>query len=252
MVKEEERIYKGIVFCPGDPELVAIKRKTHNLDVDYNQTHEDEFEKRDAILQEILGEMGEGVRIQGPIAFHYGKHTKIGKNFFGNFNLTIQDDGEVTIGDNCNFGPNVTIVTPVHPMVPEERNALLGPDGKPKRLCWAKPVHIGDNVWLGANVVVCPGVTIGDGCVIGAGAVVTRDIPPRTFAAGNPCRVIREITEAVHIPVIAIGGIGKDNVEKLAGNGLDGVAVISAIFAQKDITEATRELKEAVFRMVNA
>ena len=140
--------------------------------------------------------MGEGVRIQGPIAFHYGKHTKIGKNFFGNFNLTIQDDGEVTIGDNCNFGPNVTIVTPVHPMVPEERNALLGPDGKPKRLCWAKPVHIGDNVWLGANVVVCPGVTIGDGCVIGAGAVVTRDIPPRTFAAGNPCRVIREITEA--------------------------------------------------------
>ena len=195
MVKEE-RIYKGIVFCPGDPELVAIKRKTHNLDVDYNQTHEDEFEKRDAILQEILGEMGEGVRIQGPIAFHYGKHTKIGKNFFGNFNLTIQDDGEVTIGDNCNFGPNVTIVTPVHPMVPEERNALLGPDGKPKRLCWAKPVHIGDNVWLGANVVVCPGVTIGDGCVIGAGAVVTRDIPPRTFAAGNPCRVIREITEA--------------------------------------------------------
>ena len=175
MVKEEERIYKGIVFCPGDPELVAIKRKTHNLDVDYNQTHEDEFEKRDAILQEILGEMGEGVRIQGPIAFHYGKHTKIGKNFFGNFNLTIQDDGEVTIGDNCNFGPNVTIVTPVHPMVPEERNALLGPNGKPKRLCWAKPVHIGDNVWLGANVVVCPGVTIGDGCVIGAGAVVTRD-----------------------------------------------------------------------------
>ena len=139
--------------------------------------------------------MGEGTRIQGPIAFHYGKHTKIGRNFFGNFNLTIQDDGEVTIGDRCNFGPNVTIVTPIHPMVPEERNALLGPDGKPKRLCYAKPVHIGSDVWLGANVVVCPGVTIGDGCVIGAGAVVTRDIPPRTFAAGNPCRVIREITE---------------------------------------------------------
>ena len=139
--------------------------------------------------------MGEGTRIQGPIAFHYGKHTKIGRNFFGNFNLTIQDDGEVTIGDRCNFGPNVTIVTPIHPTVPEERNALLGPDGKPKRLCYAKPVHIGSDVWLGANVVVCPGVTIGDGCVIGAGAVVTRDIPPRTFAAGNPCRVIREITE---------------------------------------------------------
>ena len=195
MVKEEERIFQGIVFCPGDPELVALKLRTHNLNVDYNNTYEDEYEKCAAILGEILGEMGEGTRIQGPIAFHYGKHTKIGRNFFGNFNLTIQDDGEVTIGDRCNFGPNVTIVTPIHPMVPEERNALLGPDGKPKRLCYAKPVHIGSDVWLGANVVVCPGVTIGDGCVIGAGAVVTRDIPPRTFAAGNPCRVIREITE---------------------------------------------------------
>ena len=195
MVKEEERIFQGIVFCPGDPELVALKLRTHNLNVDYNNTYEDEYEKRAAILGEILGEMGEGTRIQGPIAFHYGKHTKIGRNFFGNFNLTIQDDGEVTIGDRCNFGPNVTIVTPIHPMVPEERNALLGPDGKPKRLCYAKPVHIGSDVWLGANVVVCPGVTIGDGCVIGAGAVVTRDVPPRTFAAGNPCRVIREITE---------------------------------------------------------
>ena len=195
MVKEEERIFQGIVFCPGDPELVALKLRTHNLNVDYNNTYEDEYEKRAAILGEILGEMGEGTRIQGPIAFHYGKHTKIGRNFFGNFNLTIQDDGEVTIGDRCNFGPNVTIVTPIHPMVPEERNALLGPDGKPKRLCYAKPVHIGSDVWLGANVVVCPGVTIGDGCVIGAGAVVTRDIPPRTFAVGNPCRVIREITE---------------------------------------------------------
>lgn len=195
MVKEEERIFQGIVFCPGDPELVALKLRTHNLNVDYNNTYEDEYEKRAAILGEILGKMGEGTRIQGPIAFHYGKHTKIGRNFFGNFNLTIQDDGEVTIGDRCNFGPNVTIVTPIHPTVPEERNALLGPDGKPKRLCYAKPVHIGSDVWLGANVVVCPGVTIGDGCVIGAGAVVTRDVPPRTFAAGNPCRVIREITE---------------------------------------------------------
>ena len=172
MVKEEERIFQGIVFCPGDPELVALKLRTHNLNVDYNNTYEDEYEKRAAILGEILGEMGEGTRIQGPIAFHYGKHTKIGRNFFGNFNLTIQDDGEVTIGDRCNFGPNVTIVTPIHPMVPEERNALLGPDGKPKRLCYAKPVHIGSDVWLGANVVVCPGVTIGDGCVIGAGAQI--------------------------------------------------------------------------------
>ena len=205
MVKEEERIYKGIVFCPGDPELVAIKRKTHNLDVDYNQTHEDEFEKRDAILQEILGEMGEGVRIQGPIAFHYGKHTKIGKNFFANFNLTVQDDGEVTIGDNCNFGPNVTIVTPIHPMVASERRTIRTANGEEKHMCYAKPVHIGKDCWFGASVTVCPGVTIGDNCVIGAGSVVTRDIPANSFAAGVPCRVIREITEAdsmIHKPEI--------------------------------------------------
>ena len=196
MTSEESRIFAGVLFCPGDPELVAIKLRTHNLDVDYNQTHEDETEKRAAILKEILGEFGENGRIQGPIAFHYGKHTKIGKNFFANFNFTVQDDAQVTIGDNCNFGPNVTIVTPVHPLIPEERNALYAPDGTPRRLCWAKPVHIGSDCWFGANVVVCPGVTIGEGCVIGAGSVVTRDIPAHSFAAGVPCRVIREITEA--------------------------------------------------------
>ena len=192
---EEQRILKGIVFCPGDPELKAIKLRTHNLNLDYNKTYEDETEKRKELLSQMVGEMGENGFIQGPVFFHYGVHTKIGKNFFGNFNLTIQDDGEVTIGDRCNFGPNITIVTPVHPMIPEERNTLQAPDGTMKRLCYAKPVHIGNDCWLGANVVVCPGVTIGDGCVIGAGSVVTRDIPPRTFAAGNPCRVIREITE---------------------------------------------------------
>ena len=192
---EEDRIMKGIVFSPGDPELRAIKLRTHNLNLEYNKTFEDETQRRRELLAQMVGAMGENSFIQGPVFFHYGKHTKIGKNFFGNFNLTIQDDGEVTIGDRCNFGPNVTIVTPIHPMVPEERVALLDPDGQPKRLCYARPVHIGNDCWLGANVVVCPGVTIGDGCVIGAGAVVTRDIPPRSFAAGNPCRVIREITE---------------------------------------------------------
>nr|WP_302593282.1 sugar O-acetyltransferase [uncultured Acetatifactor sp.] len=195
-MREEEKIKAGILFCPGDLELRAIKRKTHNLNVDYNSTHEDETEKRAAILKEIIGEFGEGGFIQGPIAFHYGRHTKIGRSFFGNFNLTIQDDAEVVIGDNCNFGPNTTIVTPIHPMIAQERNLMLTAEGEEKRLCYAKPVHIGNNCWFGASVTVCPGVTIGDDCVIGAGSVVTRDIPAGSFAAGVPCKVIRPITEA--------------------------------------------------------
>lgn len=195
-MNEEEKIMAGILFCPGDPMLRAMKLKTHNLNVDYNGTHEDEREKRAAILSEIIGEFGEGGFIQGPIAFHYGKHTKIGKRFFGNFNLTIQDDAEVTIGDNCNFGPNVTIVTPIHPMLPDERREMMNADGEKKRFCYAKPVHIGNDCWFGASVTVCPGVTIGDNCDIGAGSVVTRDIPSNSFAAGVPCKVIREITDA--------------------------------------------------------
>lgn len=195
-MNEEEKIMAGILFCPGDPMLRAMKLKTHNLNVDYNGTHEDETEKRSAILSEIIGEFGEGGFIQGPIAFHYGKHTKIGKRFFGNFNLTIQDDAEVTIGDNCNFGPNVTIVTPIHPMLPDERREMMNADGEKKRFCYAKPVHIGNDCWFGASVTVCPGVTIGDNCVIGAGSVVTRDIPSNSFAAGVPCKVIRKITDA--------------------------------------------------------
>jgi len=194
-MREEEKIMAGILFCPGDPELRAMKLRTHNLNLDYNKTYEDETEKRKEIIKNIVGEIGENGFMQGPIYFHYGKHTKIGKNFFANFNLTVQDDACVTIGDNCNFGPNVTIVTPVHPMLPDERNLMLDKDGNKKRFCYAKPVKIGNNCWFGANVVVCSGVTIGDDCVIGAGSVVVKDIPPHTFAAGNPCKVIREITE---------------------------------------------------------
>ena len=195
-MREEEKLLAGILFDPLDPELRAIKLKTHNLNVDYNHTHEDESGKRAQILTEILGAFGEGGFLQGPIAFHYGKHTRIGRNFFGNFNLTVQDDAEVTIGDDCNFGPNVTIVTPIHPMLPDERRKLRTASGEEKQLCYARPVRIGNDCWLGASVTVCPGVTIGDNCVIGAGSVVTRDIPANSFAAGVPCRVIRKLTEA--------------------------------------------------------
>lgn len=195
-MNEEAKIKEGILFFPGDPELKAIKLRTHKLNQDYNRLYEDETEKRNEIINQIVGELGEGSFFQGPVTFHYGVHTKVGKKCFFNFNITIQDDAEVTIGNNCDFGPNVTIVTPIHPMVASERKELTCSDGVKRRLCYAKPVHIGNDCWFGAGSVICPGVTIGDGCVIGAGSVVTRDIPPNSFAAGVPCRVIREITEA--------------------------------------------------------
>ncbi|MBQ7354868.1 MAG: sugar O-acetyltransferase [Clostridia bacterium] len=195
-MRAEERIMQGLLFSPADPELKAIKKNAHKLSQDYNKTYEDETEVRAQILASLLGGMGEGTFFQGPITFHYGTHTTVGKNCFFNFNLTVQDDANVTIGDRCNFGPNVTIVTPLHPMIAKEREYLLDEDGNRVRLCWAKPVKIGNDCWFGANVVVCPGVIIGNGCVIGAGSVVTRDVPPNSFAAGNPARVIREIGEA--------------------------------------------------------
>lgn len=207
-MREEERLLAGLLFSPADPELRSMKRKAHNLSTRYNQTFEDDVEERAEILQQLLGEMGEGCFCQGPIYFHYGVHTKMGKGVFANFNFTVQDDCTVTIGDYCRFGPNVTIVTPIHPMVGKERYVLETPKGPRYGLCYAKPVHIGNDCWFGARVTVCPGVTIGDGCVIGAGSVVTRDIPANTFAAGVPCRVIREITEAdsmLHRPELFYG-----------------------------------------------
>ena len=186
----------GQLFSPAELWRKERKRKTHNLNLDYNRLYEDQTEEREAILREILGELNEGVFLQGPITFHYGVHTKIGRGTFINFNFTCQDDTTVTIGEHCNFGPNVTIVTPLHPMLAAERRAIRVPDGRDLRLCWAKPVTVGNDCWLGANVVICPGVTIGDNCVIGAGSVVTRSIPANSFAAGNPCRVIRTLTDA--------------------------------------------------------
>lgn len=194
-MKEEEKIFAGILFSPGDPDLRAIKLRSHNLSQEYSAAREDEREKRQKLAEDIFLEYGEGCFMQGPIFLHYGKHTTLGKANFFNYNLTIQDDARVRIGDNNNFGPNFTIVTPCHPMRADERRLMLDSEGKPVRLCYAKPVTIGNDCWFGAGVTVCPGVTIGDDCVIGAGSVVTRDIPSGSFAAGVPCKVIRAITE---------------------------------------------------------
>ena len=124
-MREEEKIMAGVLFCPGEPELKVMKLKSHNLSQEYSNTREDEPEKRQRLAEEILGSYGEGSFMQGPVFFHYGKHTKIGKRCFINYNLTVQDDATVQIGDDCNFGPNVTIVTPVHPMLAGERREML-------------------------------------------------------------------------------------------------------------------------------
>ena len=124
----------------------------------------------------------------------------LGKLSSVNFNFTCLDVCEIHIGDHVMIGPNVTLATPMHPLLPEERNIRKREDGSFYNLEYAKPITIKDNCWLASNVVVCGGVTIGEGCVIGAGSVVTRDIPPYSLAAGNPCRVIRKITEKDHMP----------------------------------------------------
>lgn len=185
----------GMMFSPAEEWRVEIKKRTHMLNQKYNALTDYEPEARTKLLQEILGEVGENVTLQGPITFHYGKNTKIGKNTFINFNFTCQDDTDVVIGEDCNFGPNVTIVTPMHPMLPDERRALLCPDGIERHLCYARSVHVGNDCWICANVTILPGVMIGNGCVIGAGSIVTHDVPANSFAAGNPCRVIRTLTE---------------------------------------------------------
>jgi len=194
-MSEEERIFKGILFSPANPQLRAIKLQAHNLSSLYSRTLENETETRESILNQLIGSKGEHCFIQGPVFFHYGTHTEIGDHFFANYNFTVQDDAKVVIGNHASFGPNVTIVTPVHPLVASERRQMLDQYGNPKSLCYAKPVRIGNDVWLGANVTVCGGVTIGDRSVIGAGSVVTHDIPPDSFAAGVPCKVIRKITD---------------------------------------------------------
>lgn len=191
---EEQRIFAGQLFAPGAPELVEKKTRAHALSRQYSDLPETEKEERRAILQQLLGQVGENVSMTGPIWFHYGCHTTVGEGCFMNYNFTVQDDALVTIGKRCNFGPNVTIVTPLHPLLPDERSGIVCRDGARRVLCYAKPVTIGDECWLGANVTVCPGVTIGAGCVIGAGSVVTRDIPPYTVAAGVPAKVLRPIT----------------------------------------------------------
>ena len=193
---EKEKMLAGKIYDPSDEELSKLRLQAHKLSKMYNDTFEDEEEKREDILDKLIPNRKDGVYIQRPIQFDYGVFTSLGENFYANFNFTVLDVCPVKIGDNVLVGPNVSIMTPVHPLRYQDRNIKKKADGTLYDDEYAKPITIGDNCWIASCVTITGGVTIGNGCVIGAGSVVTRDIPDNSFAAGNPCRVIREITEA--------------------------------------------------------
>lgn len=192
---EKEKMLAGKIYDPSEPELVGLRQKAHRLCLEYNQLLETD-KKRDELMRELGVAGGENAYFQGPVQFDYGCFTTVGEGFYANFNFTCVDCCPVTIGDNVFVGPNVSLLTPVHPFRWQDRNPYKKPDGTVTDKEYARPITIGDNCWIAGNVSVCGGVTIGEGSVIGAGSVVTRDIPPHSLAAGVPCRVIREITEA--------------------------------------------------------
>ena len=170
----------------SDEEVIEEQKRARRLTQELNTVDRTDFETIGRIVKELLGK-SDGAFINPPFYCDYGSHIEVGKNFFANYNCTILDVAKVVIGDNCQFAPNVAVYTAGHPLHPDTRNTLYE---------YGIEVTIGDNVWIGGNTVVCPGVHIGSNTVIGAGSVVTRDIPDWAVAAGNPCRVIRKITEA--------------------------------------------------------
>lgn len=193
---EKEKMLAGQLYDPSDPELVTMQVKARKLARRYNLIDEDRPDEKETVLKELLTGTANLPAMQAPVYFDYGCHTSFGRFCFTNFNFTCLDVARVTIGENVLFGPNVTLATPVHPLLPSERNVRQREDGSYYNLEYARPIIIEKDCWIAANVVVCGGVTIGEGCVIGAGSVVTRDIPPHSIAVGNPCHVIRQITEA--------------------------------------------------------
>ena len=193
-MSEKEKMLAGKIYDPTDEELTILRTKAHRLSQHYNTLFEDD-DLRNTIIDELIPSKGEGLYLQGPIYFDYGIFTSFGKNCYANFNFTVLDVCPVNIGSNVFFGPNCSLMTPMHPLRWQERNIKFKDDKTAYDDEYAKPISIGDNCWIAANVVITGGVTIGEGCVIGAGSVVTKDIPANSLAAGNPCKVIREINE---------------------------------------------------------
>jgi maltose O-acetyltransferase len=174
----------GELYDPNDPELVALRGRARDLCQDLNATREREADARRAILLELFGRGGDTVWMQPPFFCDYGANIELGERVFFNFNCVVLDVCPVRIGSYSLFGPAVQIYTPLHPLDAELR----------RREEYGKPVEIGSDVWVGGGAVILPGVRVGSRTVIGAGSVVTRDVPDGVFAAGNPCRVVRELT----------------------------------------------------------
>ena len=195
MKSEKEKLLASELYDDSDPELEKIKRKAQELTFAYNNTPEWETEKRNALAQELLGRLGEGSALRGPIHFDYGAFTEIGKNCFANYNLTVLDCCSVKIGDNVLIGPGCTIAAPMHPFSIEERKIRMKEDGTSYTVLKGLPITIQDGCWICASVTICGGVTIGANSIIGAGSVVTEDIPSGVIASGNPCRVVSKIRE---------------------------------------------------------
>lgn len=179
-----ERMLAGDLYIADDPENARLAERAVRLaDAYYRATVDGDAEAR-TILAELLGTLGEGASIKPPLFVDYGENIHIGARTFINCNLVALDVATITIGADCQVGPNVQLLTPTHPVEPRPRR---------DKLETARPITIGDNVWLAGGVIVCPGVTVGENSVVGAGAVVTRDIPANVVAVGNPARVSREI-----------------------------------------------------------
>ncbi|MCR4717483.1 MAG: sugar O-acetyltransferase [Lachnospiraceae bacterium] len=194
MRNEKEVMLKGELYDPNVKELIDLRTKAHRLSFEYNQTLDSDDEKRKEIINELIPNLGEGAYLQGPIQVDYGCFTTIGERTYANFNLTILDTCPVKIGNDVFIGPNVSLLTAMHPLRWQERNTYYRDDNVLTDKEYGKPITIEDNCWIAGNVTICGGVTVGEGSVIGAGSVVVKDIPANSLAAGNPCRVIRKIT----------------------------------------------------------
>ncbi|WP_329183732.1 sugar O-acetyltransferase [Streptomyces sp. NBC_01428] len=179
-----ERMLAGDLYIADDPEIAKRQQRAMRLAAHYQAAYLEDAVGSRPILAELLGSVGEEVDLRPPLYVDYGSNITIGARTFVNYHLTALDVAPIIIGDDCQLGPNVQLLTPTHPLEPQPRRDKLEA---------ARPITIGNNVWLGGGVIVCPGVTIGDNSVIGAGAVVTRDIPADVVAVGNPARPVREL-----------------------------------------------------------